>query len=135
MKLKLKGKQQFEAFLTILRLIIIRTPTFLSVRDYCNSLAINKLMFKLMQTLMTQREWKTISIKLSETQTATVFDELQTLALPAYEHTIAIEIIAQIERWFYNQRGAAAGTKLNDLKPLSLNSLNSLKSLNTTFNA
>ncbi|MDR2286960.1 MAG: hypothetical protein LBE04_05740 [Prevotellaceae bacterium] len=105
MRIKLKGKNEFEAFKTIAKIIQIEligreTPT-----DLFKLKSIEKLIMKLMQIALRHGQFgKKISVNIDELQCIVLYEMLQEIPLYVYEMQLANCIIAQIEQQYNNER-------------------------------
>ena len=119
MKLKLSGKNEFEAFVLIVRLILehAKANGYDTLPDFLVLKSIEKLGLKLLNIQMALRHLKkTVTITMDEMQAAAVYCELTELKLGAYERNIACKIIKQLELQYYNEQAL----KMAAMKPINL---------------
>jgi len=119
MKLKLSGKDEFEAFVLIVRLIRTKANGFDTLPDFLQLKSIEKLGMKLLNMQMALRHLKkTVTVPMDEAQAATVYYELtdNALKLGAYERNIACKIITQMELQYHNEKAL----KMSVMKPINL---------------
>ena len=117
MKLKLSGKDEFEAFVLIVRLIRTKANGYNTLPDFLVLKSIEKLGLKLLNMQMALRHLKkNVTITMDEMQAAAVYCELTELKLGAYECNIACKIIKQLELQYHNEKAL----KMSVMKPINL---------------
>jgi predicted RNA-binding protein associated with RNAse of E/G family len=111
MRIKLHGKEEFEAFVTIVRILIVAIVVE-SLPDWCNQKSLEKLALKLFQIAVRGGQFKKkIIVKLDELQTALLYEMLQQRVFASYELNLANRIIAELEQQYYNARALQMAIK------------------------
>jgi hypothetical protein len=113
MKIKLKGKSEFEAFTVIARLLLSPSGGGAGVEDWCRLRSAEKLLMKLIRIASEHGQYKKrITVTLDEMQTALLYIRLQEIPFAPYERILANRLIADIEQRCSNEtalRMAGAG--------------------------
>ena len=110
MKIKLKGREELEAMVLIVRLVnsrlIASVPA--TVEAWCRLRSVDKLLVQLAVKVVRGESAKT-TVKLDEMQMATLYEELQECGFPLYELNLVNRIISEIEKEYYNEKGRFKG--------------------------
>jgi hypothetical protein len=104
MKIKLKGKDEFEAFLVVTRVVASNIRGGVSsLPGWCELKSVEKLAWKLIMIKTRQGQFrKSISITVDEAQTALLYRLLPVTPLMQYERLIADGVVEQLEHQFRN---------------------------------